>query len=466
MSWETKRPSIARVPLAFAAAGILFLSLFDLSVATAQEKTPRDLAGSGLYRVLVKGKGPDGKRVTPRQGMAFAVAQDVLITARHVVGDARDWFNDSKAQSLAIPNRTVQISWLDSYEGGEKPKSYAELFVTPAPTDSIDASKLTVNGITAASLGLSGCEIGTGADAKYRALVLKDSKADSLAKPIFVPLVPEVYEPTIFGEFYVFNYEGTPPRPIQQTDSGSPILDGEGRVVGLVSGTDGGNRVLATLVPSFISLIPDDVEVDCRATYDHDAFEDLRKDITAISESVTDLTNRVSSLESTLVRIENLLFEDQEKSPEVLASRMDDVEGHITVLQQRFEWTGNVQWKAGVGILQLTYKKLLPSDKHVDKLTIEAVFKSAGSPDSKPTSLKESDFDLVQREDQTGIIESKRLIQRLQGMRKIMEQGPDGRMEIPHIDVTVIPTLEANEGEAAKTLDKVTLRLKYDTVEE
>ncbi len=237
------------------------LAALMLAVSPSRAETEeQELARWALFKVAVEGTSSiPGKGKIVAEGRAFAVSSNVLVTARHVAGNLNQWMIKS-AGKLYIPDREVSVSGIRDYDSTvQLPNPYGNLLVTPAVSETIDAVKLTAAKFAANPFKLSAC--GPTKNGPFKALILR-GKDPRL--PEFVALAPDKYSSTNFGEVFVFNNTSIPRRQIVNGDSGSPVLDADNRVIGLVSAFLGnGEQLLVTLLPSFLGLIPQDIEIRC-----------------------------------------------------------------------------------------------------------------------------------------------------------------------------------------------------------
>lgn len=383
------------------------------------ESTPRQLAKNAYYHVTVSGKDTNNEKVT-RAGKAFAIAPDVLITARHVVGDRDEWFNKGVLGGVYLPSREVSISWMTKYGAGSTLKTENNLFITPSSTDTIDASRLKVNELDDQPFILSAC--GIDENQTYRALVVDSSPttSNSISHPIFVKLKPADYNPTEFGELFVFK-SFADDRRVLEGDSGSPVLNEQDEVVGLLVGyvaNDRDRRVLVTLVKSFAPLIPYGTEVKCYNEY-------------ARADTVRDLETGLQ------VHIE---------AADKQMSRYDE---QMSLLEQKLTWTlrfvGSKRDKNKR--LELRYDKVLDSDRHVKSVIVEVNFDLLlpGSQTFVPVFVVETVKKPDIKEDHYGLFESTKIVERIEERIDEYHSAGSPILTINNVVIGINPTLEGKQ---------------------
>lgn len=246
------------------------------------------LANNSYFHVAVVGLGSDGNK-EERAGKAFAIAPDILITARHVVGEVTDWRNAGTPGGVVRPDRKVTLHWMDRANNRE-PRPHSYLYTTSFSPDTIDASKLTIvlmrtDDIKPLQLSTNGVD----PSAKYRVLLVNEDPESpgSIRFPILLDLIPAPYPSPEFGGMYAFDSSGR--REIVPGDSGSPVLNEDDEVVGFVSGVANGT-VLVTMVSSFASYIPE--VTDSRFADLERVTDDLRREIDALKALVSELPRR------------------------------------------------------------------------------------------------------------------------------------------------------------------------------
>ena len=179
----------------------------------------------------------------------------------------------------------------------------------PAAVPITDAARLTLVEHEVVPFRLSMCDIAPGAAfhlLKFRQNAAAGAK--DLSVPVMVSVTADLDPTQRLGELRRFKHKTTDPeeRPIPG-DSGSPILDGEGRVVGLLTAIKDDNLLYVTPTSSFVELIPEEqrntiacynaVTQDQIATLEN-RIKDLEARLTTAEETYADLVTKVDSNEN------------------------------------------------------------------------------------------------------------------------------------------------------------------------
>jgi hypothetical protein len=225
----------------------------DSVCATAMDR-------DAFFHVSVTGK-PRGDNPKDRYGKAFAIGPNLLVTAQHVLGDPDEWEMKSEknkeiARAARLLDRQIELRRVRTSDTNNLSDPIRKSFVLPASSYAINAAGLSVPGLNVEKpFCLSMCKIvksGT-----YRAIMTSDEKpgeAESLKNLTDVKLHLADPDPERYGSLYVFNVDMDSSKfhGEKEGHDGSPILDGEGRVVALVSAVTkldgGGLRILATSI--------------------------------------------------------------------------------------------------------------------------------------------------------------------------------------------------------------------------
>lgn len=219
---------------------------------------PEFLEPRQLFRVVVSGTGSSGTKLPNVKGTAWAIAPGIVVTANHVTGSASNYMNASATDKLFIPQRnvTLEVSPTKTFTGSPSLK-FAGGIVTPSPFESIDAARIGIQDLAAKPFQLTACEIVHGTE--YRVLKFNDG---NVFQPIPVAAELKAYGRSSLGDAGSVVVMKGPKGNVVEGDSGSPLLDADGRVIGLVSAVnpDSGSavhdEVHITLVRSFLDLIP------------------------------------------------------------------------------------------------------------------------------------------------------------------------------------------------------------------
>lgn len=191
------------------------------------------------------------------QGKGFAIGPQLLLTARHLVGDDQDWLpkggvNLEIARAARPLDRSVALR---RAAGAPALSGLTNSIVLPTPGGGADIAGLSLPSRAKLDtfFGLSVCGIVEGGT--YFAVMTENGQPDdpaSIDEPIVVPLKAAGYDAANYGPLYVFESIGSP-RFHGEMDGhdGSPVVDKDGNAVAIVSavtatGGAGTHRILAT----------------------------------------------------------------------------------------------------------------------------------------------------------------------------------------------------------------------------
>ncbi|MCG7521926.1 hypothetical protein [Ruegeria sp. Ofav3-42] len=205
-----------------------------------------------------------------RSGKAFAVGPNMLLTARHVVGDVTEWkFVEEEGLPVQVLRAANPVQRKVSLVGRGGVPLVKNIYVQTAPAGTFDAAAISWSGAHFESwLDLSVCDIQTNQE-YYAVMSVSDTPSDqlSLGSTDVFRLKSVPHEPARYGALHVLrpsDAEDTPGvfRMTEWGHNGSPVLDSNGAVVALVSATltdDIGPVVLATpiqpLLPGTAKLL-------------------------------------------------------------------------------------------------------------------------------------------------------------------------------------------------------------------
>lgn len=283
-------------------------------------------------------------------GTGFAIAEKVIITAKHVTRSASEFLNQSSDEKIVIPKRDVAFSFpVDSTPNAFIGEPNKDVWVTPSPVVTTDAARLDLDTETVDPFELSVCPIEQGRDyflLKFRQtgkVETENSNAKNLRVPVVVPLKADVDVTARLGNLRRFELktalnDDNLDRPIGG-DSGSPILDSKGRVVGLLTALQGSSYLWVTPTASFLDLVPTEIQetVACPdnvpVTYRTLTVENTRRDTqhTKIKEEIA----RVETETATAFRGVDGRHDDLKSLVATLTTRIDTLEGDIADLRKK-----------------------------------------------------------------------------------------------------------------------------------
>lgn len=211
-----------------------------------------------FFHVSVAGTAADPAAAGNREGKAFAIGPNLLITSRHIVGASADW-KAKPGLPMEIARATSAIDrTLTLMPGGDDvPENLGENALVSSD-GAVDIAEVSVpDGRLDHFFGLSMCDIRPGED--YLTLIASRSAPTdpaSASKPMIVNLRAAGYEVQNYGDLFVFDLADDYPMIEWEPDGheGSPIFDLDGNVVGIVSAVTltpaNGYRILATPIRS------------------------------------------------------------------------------------------------------------------------------------------------------------------------------------------------------------------------
>lgn len=280
-----------------------------------------DLEPRQLFEVLTEGDHPkvDGKKIKER-GTGFAIAPNVVITAKHVTREAENFKNLASSLTeeakIYLPSRTMLLKFPEDTTNSAEVEENPFGVVTESPFPAVDASRLDVLELSAKPLALSACEIKRGGTyylLKFRqngSTLTKDIKT-----PVAIKLTAGQSDLDRMGALRVLKHNVSADADLRPApgDSGGPIIDEEGRVVGLISAIKGTVEVLMTPTREFFDLIPNEIKstVACNKEV---TFADLgvgdptdtglRAKLAAMLETVGAQAALIEALEETNAKLE------------------------------------------------------------------------------------------------------------------------------------------------------------------
>ncbi|WP_298965686.1 serine protease [uncultured Roseibium sp.] len=308
-----------------------------------------DLKPRQLFRVTVEGKASrNGVPKITETGTGFAIAPGVVITAKHVTRTSTDFHNLASSLSdsakIHLPARETLLEYPEDHNISATIKDNSNGIVTESPFPGIDAARIDVLQFDAVPLPLSACEIEPGAT--YYLLKnrqLDNSLAKNLRVPVAVKLTAGESALDRMGALRVLVHDvpnNDKLRPARG-DSGAPIVDEQGRVVGFISAIRGKVDVLMTPTRQFFDLIPDEIksEVSCNTQV---TFANFGVSDPSDPESKAQLLNLVDTLFSQTKQIEvlrkqNKILMDQVADLIKSTRKLEVSDGILAKAQQELE---------------------------------------------------------------------------------------------------------------------------------
>ncbi|MEM9432956.1 MAG: hypothetical protein AAGA12_03480 [Pseudomonadota bacterium] len=256
----------------------------SISPLSAQD-WPEWLEPRQLFHVEIDGEGANGFAITPT-GTAFAIGPNTLITAAHVPGE-RFLFANKGKDGHFVPDRDVIVTFARGKRQADGISPELKATVTRSSFETVDGARLNFLDLGARPFPLSACPISDPA-ARYTVLKMrKDNAIDKVHLPVTVELKRKSFGISEFGDVTVFEDTGATNEGIENGDSGSPVLDAELNVIGLVSAVDG-TDVFVTLTRDFIGLVPPEIPVVCSDRHLPDTVESLKARIAKLETDMAD----------------------------------------------------------------------------------------------------------------------------------------------------------------------------------
>jgi hypothetical protein len=238
----------AALPSAIAQEGSDESSVFN-QLEAAQDKpfVFNDWVKAAFFHVTVTGKlqGKTPPEEATRQGKAFAIAPNLLVTAQHIVGDPAEWRHktsqddriEQAIERAAHPlDRNVQIKRATD-TGSDS--AFANPMVLPVSPYPVDTAAISFQGLSLERFfRLSMCGIQD--KQHYAALMTDDDNPTdprSVDRITAVELVAKGYDPKKYDTLYTFEpVDSSSIKGDGDGHDGSPIFDSDGNVVAIVSG--------------------------------------------------------------------------------------------------------------------------------------------------------------------------------------------------------------------------------------
>ncbi len=224
--------------------------------AAYADPPPLEEMEMAFFHVSVAGAPVDGAATTIREGKAFAIGPNLIITSRHIVGDEEDWrlrsdLDPAVARATTAVDRTIEL--VPSAQGIATDLG-ANALISAEAGSAVDIAEVSVPDARLEHyFGLSMCDIRVGET--YTALLgahRPPIEPASVKRAAEVKLRAAGYDVPNYGGLFVFDVEEDHPFVRWETDGheGSPIFDEDGKVVGIVSAVTltgaGDHRILST----------------------------------------------------------------------------------------------------------------------------------------------------------------------------------------------------------------------------
>ena len=174
-------------------------------------------------------------------------------------------------------------------------QDHSEVYVTPVPMDTIDASMLTIVRLDTTIKPLAvNTHDKIDPEAEHYVLLVEDwdtESSGSIESPVLRKLKPNRYDTAMFGGMYVFRLSDGG-RSVIRGDSGSPVFNDKMEVVGLVSRVTDTGELLVTTISSFAPHISNIVDNRIAA---------LQSQLTMLAAVNEGLKDRIRKLEENLL---------------------------------------------------------------------------------------------------------------------------------------------------------------------
>ncbi|THH34717.1 serine protease [Aliishimia ponticola] len=262
---------------------VLALSAGTASAQQWDIKGPQgfDLETRQLFSIFTSGQARNENALPIKEfGTGFAVAPRVLITAKHVTREDRVFENIATDDRVIIPGRNVELTYAEKETLRAAIMPFVDVAVTQSPQTNTDAARLDLHTdeFNTAPLPLSICKLETGqdyyllkfqqgVDQQGKVLASKDKRS-----PRAVALEFDSGVTARRGNLRRFKLksamsEDDPAKPVPG-DSGGPVIDSDGNVVGLLTALQGDVFLWVTPTESFLDLVPAKIRAQARCSPD------------------------------------------------------------------------------------------------------------------------------------------------------------------------------------------------------
>lgn len=269
-----------------------------------------------LFEIETSGlKAANTSEVINELGTGFAIAPNLVITAGHVTRNRMHFKNIVRNDKIHIPDRDIVLTYAEGTGRRDDTRDIIDTVVTPSPVSNTDAAliELIASG-DVAPLPLSICAI----QPAQEYFLLKFSQDRGGAKdsnlPVAVPISSTGDVADRLGNLWRFEHNifsrSSTSLPMEG-DSGAPIVDQTGHVVGLLTAVEGDNSIWVTPTLAFFDLVPPSVRrtVKCNDNVEVVTLQlnDTNKQLDILAENLRVATDVVAELERKLAQQSDLI---------------------------------------------------------------------------------------------------------------------------------------------------------------
>ncbi|WP_055047194.1 hypothetical protein [Devosia sp. A16] len=228
--------------------------------AAYADPPPLDDLQKAFFHISVSGEAAEGAVAGNRQGKAFAIGPSLIVTSRHLLGADTDWKprDDLAAEVIRATGAVARTIELIPATADTPADLGINALVSQEQGSATDIAEISLpDAHLEPYFGLSMCDIQVGQT--YGVLLgTREPPTDprSVKHAGVAKLSAVGFDVPEYGGLFVFDVVEDNPAVQWESDGheGSPIIDGDGNVVGIVSAielTSGGDhRILATPIQS------------------------------------------------------------------------------------------------------------------------------------------------------------------------------------------------------------------------